>query len=230
MASLDMLQIRNLLKKGVIGQIGDDLSVAITVKYCGKGSPVSVVVAATKVTLKSSLSETELKFEDFSTVGAMVDAINSQGEWCAKPMDALSNTALDDDYLITGTLVADEDGQFNLKLDTSEVNFMAYRLTYDRTFGTNQKLRNGHRVSILEIITDLTLGDGSDVNAFKIYESHGGKDKLIYQKTPTSGSISTTNWASGNGKITGGEGSDLVVVVNDSTSITGTITVIGESE
>lgn len=232
MASVDMLKTRQLLKKGVVGQRGDNLSVLVTMKYKGKGVVTSVIVTnATDITMITTEGTYAYDWATYTTLGALVDAINSDGVFVAKILDALSTTPTGAGLAIGGTLAVDSNGQYNVMSNTSNADFIAYRLTYDRTFGKNQKLRNSHRVSIAEIITDLTLG-AIDANSFKIYEGthRNGDENLLYQKTPTSGTISTTNWASGQAEITGGEGKDLIVMITDTVSITGTVTVVGTTE
>jgi len=240
MPSLEMLNTRKLLARGVIGQIADDGATLFTLKYIGTGTITSVIVTtATDITMITSDGGTDAyTWAAFTTIGALVAAINKDGIFEAKILDALSTTATGAGLAIAGTLVKDANGQYNIKSDTSNALFVAYRLTYDRTFGTNSKMRNGHRVAIKELVTDLTLGGGADANALKIYEcsplgnsSNGsGAEVLVWQKTPTTGSVATINWASGNGEITGNEGNDLLVIVSDGASITGNITIAGVLE
>jgi hypothetical protein len=240
MASLDMVKTRYYLRKGVIGQVGDDLPVLLKIRYIGTGTVTSVTVTtATDITFITSDGGTDAyTWADYTTVGALAAAINKDGIFEARVMDCLSTTATGAGLAIDGAITADSLGEYNLLSDTSNADFLAYRLTYDRTFGTNSKLRMGHRVNIQEIVTDLTLGGGADSNSFKIYDCtpsgnsapYSGAETLIYQKTPTSGSVSTTTWASGNAKISSSEGNDLLVIIADATSVTGTITIAGELE
>ena len=236
MSSLNALQTRSLLSKGKIGQVGDDLGVLFTLKYKGKGTVTSVIVTtATDITLTTSDGGADAyDWATYTTIGAVVDKINADGIFEAKILDALSTTATGSGLAIAGTLTAGSNGEYSVKSDTTGANFLAYRLTFDRSLGNSPKLAMSHRVHLQEIITDLTLGGGADANSFKVYEStpyyKGRVESVVYQKTPTSGSISTTNWASGNGKITASEGNDLIIVISDATSITGTITVTGEIE
>lgn len=236
MSSLQALQTRSLLSKGVIGQVGDDLGVLFTLKYKGTGSVTSVIVTtATDITLTTTDGGADAyTWASYTTIGALVDKINADGIFEAKILDALSTTPTGSGLAIAGTLTAGANGEYAVKSDTTGANFLAYRLTFDRTLGNSPKFAMSHRVHLQEIITDLTLGGGADANSFKVYEStpafKGRVETVVYQKTPTSGSISTTNWASGNGKITASEGNDLIIVISDATSITGTITVTGEIE
>lgn len=240
MPSLEALQTRSYLKRGVIGQVADDQSALIVLKYIGTGSVTSVTVTtATDITMVTSDGGTDAyTWASYTTVGALVNAINKDGIFQAKIMDCLSTTATGSGLAIAGVLTADANGEYKMMSDTSNALFMAYRITYDRTFGTSVKLRNGHRVSLKEIVTNVTLGGGADANGLAVYECtpngnsapYAGAETVIYQKTPTSGSAATINWASGQGEITGEEGNDLLIIVSDGTSVTGTLTVAGVLE
>lgn len=240
MPSLDMVKTRKMLARGVIGQVGDSLGVLFTLKYIGAGAVTSVIVTEnTDITMITDAGGTDAyTWAAYTTVGALVNAINKDGVFEAKILDALSTTATGDGLAVDGTLAVDANGNYNVISNSSNADFLAYRLTYDRTFGTSSKYRNGHRVSIQEIVTDLTLGGGAEANLFKIYECtpssnsapYAGAEILIYQKTPVSGAVSTTNWASGKGRITANDGNDLLVIISDTGTITGTITVVGEVE
>lgn len=240
MPSLEMVRTRHYLKRGVIGQVADDGAVLFTMKYVGTGSVTSVIVTtATDITMITSDGGTDAyTWASYTTVGALVAAINKDGIFEAKILDCLSTTATGSGLAIAGTLALNAVGEYNVMSDTSGAMFLAYRITYDRTFGTNVKLRNGHRVSLKEIVTSLTLGGGADTNGLKVYECspngnsapYAGAEKLVYQITPTTGSAATINWASGHGEITGNEGNDLLIIVSDGTSVTGSITVAGELE
>ena len=239
MASLDGVRTRHYLAKGVIGQVLVDGCVGLRLRYIGTGSVTSVTVTtATDITMVTTDGGTDAyTWVDYGTLGELAAAINKDGIFEARILDGLSTTVLASGTCIDGAITADALGQYDMKMNTTNAIYLAYRLTYDRTFGTNPKERNMHRVAIQEIVTNLTCGGGADANAFKIYECfqngnsapYAGAEELIYQKTPTSGTTSTTNWASGQGMITGGEGSELLLMITDGTSFAATdnITVAG---
>jgi hypothetical protein len=246
MPSLDFSRIRHDLRRDIIGQVADDTCVLFKLKYVGGGTVTSVITtAATDITMVSVYNGTT--YTDayhwagpgtYTTVQLITDAINKDGRFEARTMDALNATALGANLVIGATLTVDANGEYNVLSDTSNAKFLAYRLTYDRTFGTNVKFRNGHRVSLREIVTSLTLGGGADANGLKVYECtppgnsapYGDAEILVLQRTPTTGSVETINWASGKGKITANEGNDLVVIITDAGSITGSLTINGELE
>ena len=241
MASKDSVVTRKYLAKGVIGQVGDDQPVLMTLRYVGTGTVTSVIVTTvTDITMITSDGGTDAyTWAAYTNMGALVAAINKDGIFEAKLLDCLTTTATTGSGLaIAGTLVA-VNKEYKVLSDTSNALFLAYRLTYDRTWGNNKALRNGHRVSLQEIVTLLTLGSGADVNALKIYECtpsgnsapYSGAEVLIYQKTPLTGATADViNWANGEGSITATDGNDLVVYVTDAQSITGTLTISGIAE
>jgi hypothetical protein len=244
MPSLEQVRTRKYLKRGVVGQVGADRTELFVLQYVGTGSITSVIVTtATDITMVTVVGTTTytdaFTWAAYTTVGLLVAAINATGRWEAKILDCLSSTATGANLAIAGTLAIDGNGEYHVYSDTNNALFMAYRLTYDRTFGTNNKVRASHRVAIQEIDTTLTLG-AIDANAFKIYECSPGdnsetypaSETLVYQKTPVSGAPSTQYWASGHAEITSEDGNDLLFIVSDSISLgaTDTITVIGTAE
>lgn len=184
-------------------------------------------------------------FSDYATIGALVDAINAGKSTEniaaaaglpvveARVLDALRSDATATQF-INGAITAgtvNGTSYYDVLVDASAAQYLAYCLAPDREVGMNVKLRDQHRVNLQEVITNVTLGGGADASAFTIYErtpsDRGSVETLIMAKTPTSGSAATTNWASGYGKITAGNGNSLIVRVYDATSTTGSITVTG---
>jgi hypothetical protein len=240
MPSLEMARTRKLLEKGVIGQVSDTTYPTLFIlKYIGTGSVTSVIVTtATDITTTTTEGVKTYTWAAYTTVGALIDAINADGIFEAKILDCLSTTPTGAGLTVAGTLAVDVNGNYKVQSNTANALFLAYRLCYDRGFGSPAKLINGHRVHVLEIDTTLTLAGGADANALKVYEVYPagnssfvpGVENLVYQVTPTTGSAATINWADGQGKITSGEGADLLVIVTDATGITGTLTVVGIKE
>lgn len=233
MASLESARTRAILARGVVGQVSDDLGVALRLVYSGTGSVTSVTVTtATNIVLITSDGGTDTyAFATYTTMGALVDAINADGIFQARLLDTLRSKATAS-TLINGAVTISSLGNYDVLSDTSGANYLAFRLTWDRSADVNVKLRMQHRIALQEIVTNVTLGGGADSNGLKIYEVNpiGQVETLIYQKTPTSGSAATTNWALGFGKITAQDGNDLVVLVEDATSVTGSLTVSGIAE
>jgi len=229
MASLQSLQQRNIAKKLAVQQSNVDKDIAIRMHYIGTGTVTSVTVTtATDITMITSDGETDAyTWADYATVGELVDAINKDGIFEAKILDGLRSELTAAGRFVDGAITAADDGSemaYDLLFATngSAVKRMACRISMDRTFGTGAKLLKGHRVTINEIATSFTLGDGAEANAMKIYEckksDKGESETLLLQRTPVSGSAVEFDWANGNGGITGNDGSDIVVIVTDSGS------------
>lgn len=242
MSSLNAVQYRSFAKKFIIGQTNVDQDIALRMKYIGTGTVTSVTVTtATDITMVTSDGGTDAyTWASYATLGALVDKINADGIFQAKILDGLRSETTAGSRFITGAITSASDGVetvWDMLWDTNTAGLrLAYRLTYDRTFGTSAKLADGHRVTLQEIVTSLTLGGGADANAMKIYECapahRGSTETLLLQRTPTSGSVVTLNFASGQGGITAADGNDLVVIVSDGTSFAATdyITVSGIRE
>ena len=235
MASLNSAQTRAILAKGVVGYVADDQWVAIRMKYVGTGSITSVTTTTgTNIVMITSDGGTDTyAFATYTTIGTLVDAINADGIFSCRVLDALRSDATATQF-IDGAITAgtvNGTSYYDVLVDASAAQYLAYCLTPDREVGVNVKLRDQHRVNLQEIITNVTLGGGADANGLKIYErtpsDRGSVETLIMAKTPTSGSAATINWASGYGKITAGNGNSLIVRVYDATSTTGSITVTG---
>lgn len=250
MPSLDMARTRHELARGVMGQSFVDGCVQFKLKYVGGGKVTSVIVTTatdiTMISVKDGVTYTDAfrwvgAAPNYITVGAIVEAISATGRWQARTMDALTTTTLGAASTVDGTITVDAKGEYNILSDTSTAGqrYLAYRLTYDRTFGTSDSFRDSHRVSLKEIVTSFTLG-ATDANGLKIYECtppgnavpYSLAEVLVYQVTPTSGAPATISWASGKGSITAKEGNDLLVIVTDATSFdaAAVLTINGELE
>jgi hypothetical protein len=233
MASLNSLQLRAATARGIVNQVVDDSPVAVRLKYVGSGTVTSVTVTtATDITFVTSDGGTDAyTWANYTTLGALVDKINSDGIFEARILDALRTTATGAGLVIDGAITISSEGYYDMKSDTSNADFLAARISYDRATGSS-KLRAGHRVHLQSIVTNVTLGGGADANALAVYQYNPANqvETLIWKATPTTGSEATITWASGQGKITADEGCDLIVIVSDATSTTGTLTAIGIAE
>lgn len=236
MASLQGLQARQILSRGIIGQVADDQPVAIRLRYIGTGTVTSVTITtATNIVMITSDGGTQTyAFATYTTIGALADKINTDGIFEARVLDALRSSATTS-TLIDGAITISSTGYFDVLSDTSGANFLAYRITYSRgtpSAGSNVAIRREHRVHLLEIFYNATLGGGADANGLRVYETNpvGQVESLIWQRLPVSATNTTINWASGVGKITADEGNDLVVYLTDATSVTGYLSVSGVRE
>lgn len=223
------------MSKGVVGYVADDQGIAIRLKYVGTGTVTSVTVTtATNIVMVTSDGGTDTyAFATYTTIGSLVDAINADGIFEARVLDALRADATATQFVDGAITAGNVNGvlYYDVLVDASAASYLTYCLAVDRAVGENVKLRDQHRVHLQEIVTNVTLGGGADAAGLKIYErtpaNRGSIETLIMAKTPTSGSAATINWASGQGKITAGNGNEIIVKVLDATSVTGSITVTG---
>jgi hypothetical protein len=237
MASFEGLSTRHLLERGVIGQVTDDTPVAIRMKYVGKGvvTSVTVVTATSLVTITTGTGEgtKTYNFASYTTVGALVAAINSDGIFMARTLDTLNSFASALAFIATAYTVTSE-GYYDILNDASGAGSlnMGYCLTYDRAPDVNVKLRMGHRVHLQEIQYKVTFGGGVDAQGIRVYsrDLQSGLETLVYTALPVDNTLTTINWASGQGKLTSGENKELIAMAIDATSVTGVFTVTGIAE
>lgn len=206
--------------------------------YVGTVTPTSVTITTgnniTTVSqeLVAGVSTTTTKvylFATYTTVGALVDKINSDGFFECKVLDTLRSyptaTQFVDGLITAGSL----DGLpvWDVLVDTSAAKYFAVCLTPDVSRGF-WGLTRGHRVHIQEVKYFATLG-GAAANAFKIVErvytpgptvgAGNGYETVVYSATSVSAAATTINWASGNGEITGKDQAELVAVLTDTVSL-----------
>jgi len=231
MASLDSLLQRQSLGRGVAKRVLDDTPVAIRLRYVGTGTVTSVTTTiSTNIVMVTSDGGTDTyTFATYTTVGALVDAINNDGIFEARILDALRSDATDDMFLngaITATTCAEGYRIWDVLHDTSAVdavNTLAYfsvRVTpdADRLF---QAPRKNHRVSLQEIQYYVNV-NGATAAGVRIYECVNGQENVIWSAASVDATLTTITWASGQGRITGVDGAEYLIRVQDATSITDT--------
>jgi hypothetical protein len=235
MASLDSLQVRALAAKGVVRQVTNDAAIGIRLKYVGTGTVTSVtVVSATSVAIITSDGGTDTyEFATYDTIGYLADAINDDGIFEARVIDALRSEGSDDWFLAAAPVVAgtDEDGNvvYDLVADTSGAATMAICLSPKGTSMTEKP--SGHRVHLQEIFYN--IDNTAAATALKIYQrTKDGVESLLSAQLNVDATDTTVTFASGQGKITGENDAELIVffdgtVVNQSTNM---IRVVGIRE
>jgi len=237
MSSLDSLQSRSLAASGVVGQVGTDEPVAIRLKAkTAAGAVTSVTTTtATNIVLITATGGTETyAFSTYATVGTVVDAINAAGYWEAKVLDSLRSYASASQFVTGAVSASTTDGvtYYDILVDTSAAFYFAYRLTYDRSVGQDKPVQ-GHRVHLREFIYYATLGNAA-ADDVQIWEVDGTVETQKLGALSVSATATTTNWASGEARISAANGNDLVVVLVDDTSLANSasnyLTVVGELE
>jgi len=237
MPSLNSLSINNLLAKGDVRQVGTDSPIAIRLKYFGTGGVTSVITTTATdiefITTGTGAGTDTYLFSDYATVGALVDAINSRQStenialgdsalapnFKAKVLDTVRSEATATQFVAETITAADEDGvsYYDVNVDTSAAKYFAVRLTFDRGF-EKSKIQASHRVELQEIKYFATLGNVS-ANDVKIYEINGTDETIKYQDLSVSATATTINFAGGEGVITAGDGNDIVIKIEDDTTL-----------
>ena len=223
MGSLESALLKQAMAKGEVRQVVDDTPVAIRLQYIGSGSVTSVeVVTADDIELITSDGGTDTYlFSAYTTLGALVDAINGDGIFKAKVLDSVRSKASDNTLLAraASATVVSEDGEsyFDIFLDVDGADYYGCRLTYDRGFKKAHKAT--HRVSLQEIKYNINLQAGV-AKGVKVYEIDGTTETEIFTELSVTTTATTINFASGEAKKTAKEGNDIVVIINANTALT----------
>jgi hypothetical protein len=229
MASLDFLQVREARKSGAVGFVrGVDNCVAIRLRYKGTGSVTSVTVTtAVDITIVTTDGGTDVyEFATYTTVGALVDQINLDGIFEAKVLDTLRSKATASQFLDGAISEGTYFGEtvWDVLVDTSAADYIAFRLTYDRGFVKPSK--NNHRVHLKEVsyLINLSGATASTVTIYDCnYEMGYPKEEIVAFKAATvDNSVTTINWRSGVGNLTVKEGHDILVLIPDADNFTHT--------
>lgn len=223
MASLDSAMTRSYLAKGVARRVADDTPIAFRLRYIGTGTVTSVTVDTDQdITVVTSDGGTDAYLlSTYTTMGALVDAINADGIFEAILVDALrsdstgSSPFVDNSSVTAGT---DENGVvvWDARIDTSV--FLAHTVCLSPKVPTFDQPK-GHRVHLQEIQYYSNV-NGALANAVRIYKRKGTVETQIWGAASVDATLTTINFASGEGKITGGPDEEFVVRVLDTTSVT----------
>ena len=220
MASYDSLRVRNLLASGEVKQQGTNTPIAIRLKYKGTGTVTSVTVTTgTNIVMVTSDGGTDpYEFGTYTTIGTLVDAINADGIFDVKVLDAVRSLATATQFVDGAITASTEDGvtYYDVKVDTSAAKYFAVRLTYDRGFDKAHK--SSHRVHLQEAKYYATLGAAA-ADMVLVYKVNGTTETKVMGALSVSATETTINFASGNGKLSGANGEDIVVILKDATSI-----------
>jgi len=241
MASLDFALTRQTLMKGAVQYVGTDLPVAIRLRYVGTGTVTSVTVTTgTNIVMVTSDGGTDTyAFGTYTTVGTLVDAINTDGIFEARVLDtvrsAATATQFVDGAITAGTIyTAANTAQtvYDVKVDTSAALYFATCLTFGRGFDIN-KLAAEHRVHLQEIKYPMDAGSFA-ANALKVYDRFKGVETLLYQGPATDNSATTESYAVGYGKVTVASGHEIVVQITATSTLadaaTNYLRVVGQIE
>ncbi len=224
MASLDSVLTRQALAKGVVRTVVDDTPIAFRLFYVGTGTVTSVTVDTDEdVTLVTSDGGTdEYLLATYTTMGALVDAINKDGIFEARLIDALRADSTASSPFINAAPVtagADEDGKacWDASIDTSATDFATVTLSpKGLNYATPAK---GHRMHLQSIVYNQNVSAAA-ANGVRVYKRKGTAETQIARRASVDATLTTITWASGVGKITAGPDEEIIVRVIDGTSIT----------
>ena len=239
MSSLDALRTRKYAASGVSRRIADDTPVAIRMRYIGTGTVTSVtVVTGTSITMITSDGGTDAyAFATYTTIGALVAAINNDATFEAYAVDSLlADATTGGNYQINGAIVAGTDDNgvvcWDMKTDTSV--FMSYTvaLTANRNFDPIRKFQ-GHRYH-LQSINYFADVNAASANAVRVYLRKGSVESQVWGAASVDVTDTAITFASGQGQISGADGGEIVVRVLNATSLTdhasGYLQVVGIKE
>lgn len=224
MSSLDSVLVRKNLARGVVRQVGTDTPVAFRLKYIGTGAVTSVTVtSATNIVIITTDGGTDTyTFATYTTVGAVVDAINADGIFEAKPLDALRSMNVDtNSELVNGAIssTTDADGTtvWDAKVDTSVALKISVALTPSYRFGSFVAPK-GHCVHLREIVYLVNTGAAA-VDSVQVWTRKGATETQLMGILSVDNTLTTINWASGEASISGGTDEDIIVVFKDAATL-----------
>lgn len=221
MASLDSLRVRAYAARGAVQQSVDDTPVVLRMRYIGTGTVTSVVLTNSStdtLVLTTSDGGTD-SYSTAQTVGALAAAINADGIFEVKVLDALlSDTA--NDTMVAGTISAGTDGNgvvcYNLVADTSVLKAITATLSNARNFDSRP---SGHRVIAQGLNYNVNVS-AAEAGAVRIYQRLGGTETLVWSNISVDVTDTAILFANGEGKITSKDGAELIFRVQDATSVT----------
>lgn len=203
MASLDYALTRQALAKGIVRQVTNDASIGLRLRYVGSGTVTTVAVTqATSVVLTTSDggADTYL-FSSYSTLGLLADAINTDGIFEAKVIDALRSENPDDFFTTSADIAVgtDENGVacYDLLIDTSAAATFSCLLS---PINPNFDSVKGHRVSLQEI--NYFIDNTAAIDGLTVWKRKGTVETELFHMLNVDTTDTTVTWASGEGKIT----------------------------
>lgn len=220
MSSLNSVLTRQALSSGTTIQVGSDTPVAIRLRKKSAGSVTSVTVTtATNIVMITSDGGTDTyTFATYTTVGALVDAINADGIFEAKELDCLRSQGTTGSQFVTGAITSGTDDNgvvvWDVLQDTSVTLELGVTLSPFRNFD----FPKGHRVHIQQIVYSVNMGTAA-ADSFQIYKRKGKTESKIFGALSVDTTETTLNLASGYGKISAGPDDELFVRVKDAATL-----------
>ena len=221
MASLDSILTKQALASGVTLQAGSDEPVAIRLRYVGTGTVTSVTVTAATdlVAITSDGGTDTYTFSTYTTVGKLADAINKDGIFETKVLDALRSQDIDATSLLNGAITSGTDGNgvvvWDVKNDTSLSLELGVTLSPFRNFDAPK----GHRVHLQQVVYAVNMGTAA-VDSFQIYKRDKSNNEVkVFGQLSVDTTETTLNLALGLGKISGDVDGEVFVRVKDAATL-----------
>jgi hypothetical protein len=229
MASLDGIRVRKFLASGKVVQRADDASIALRVRYIGAaGTPSVVMTSATKVAMTDATAAVDYTWANYATMGALADAINASGLWEVKLLDCLRADVTLNSFKANTTVTpgTDENGVtvWDFVHDNTIVTNGIYVASVCLSPFMNFDAPKGHRVHVREIDYCQNVGTAA-ADSVQLYKRLGnGTETKIFgtlsvDSTGTA-TVTSISWASGKGKISGGDNEEFILRVKDAGSLT----------
>ena len=226
--------MRYLLRSGVVQSSGADTPVAIRLRYVGTGTVTSVTTTTgTNIVLITTDGLTDTyTFATYATIGALAAAINADGIFQAKVLDALNSDATTGgNYQVNGLITAGADSNgvavWDMLTDTSVALNVTATLTGNRDWDNNwfnSEKVGQHRAVLQSVYYFGTLGVAA-ANSVRVYVRRGlpgNVETKVLGLLSVSATGTTLSFASGSGMISGRDGDEIIVRVLDSASISDT--------
>lgn len=218
MGSLDSALTRQALAEGVVVSHGTDTPVVIRLRYVGTGTVTSVTTTtATNIVMITSDGGTDTyAFATYTTIGSLVDKINTDGIFEAKVLDALRSEGTAS-RLVDGAITAGTDANgaivWDVKADTSTALRISAALTAHRDFDMPAR-----RVHLQEITYSVNMGTAA-ADSVQVWLRRGTVETQLFGVLSVDTTATTITFASGQGKITGKRDDEFVVFVKDAATL-----------
>jgi hypothetical protein len=219
MGSLDGLKTRRLLRRGQIVQWGTDGPVAIRLRNkAGKAVTSVTVTTGTNIVLIDSVGTTTVAFATYTTIGAVVGAINATADWEAKALDALLSQA-STSTLLDGAITVGTDGNgnavYDVKQDTSTGLQIAVCLSPFRSFD-NPK---GHRVNLVKLEYAVNMGTAA-VNSAQLWLRKDGVESQVFGALSVDTTDTTVfDYTGGTYEFSGKDDEEMIFIVKDAATL-----------
>ena len=218
MSSKNSLDVRAALATGTVLQYGTDGPVVISIRHLGTETVTSVIVhTGTDLELIGSTTTDTLLFATYTTIGALVDALNATGRWEAKVLDGLRSDA-SVNTLVNGTITSTTDDNgiviWKVLADTSTLFQIAACLSTKRNFDS----AGGHRVKLQQIVYNVNMGTAA-VDSVQVWLRRGTIETQQFGALSVDSTLTTITFASGEGSIDGRNDDEIIVLVKDAAAL-----------